>query len=335
MSTMSSIPELRERGMLLETCDAVPETYRLPLERPTLSRAREYCARLASQHYENFHVMTGLLPRRVRSHFASVYAYCRISDDLGDELGDRELAMQLLNEWGGLLDECYDAPEKSRHPVFVALAETITECKLERYLFQDLLTAFRMDQTKVRHADWNSLVQYSHYSANPVGRLVLGICGHRDEETARLSDAVCTGLQIANFCQDVVRDYAIGRVYLPLDAMQRHGVTEQQIVAKKFTPAFQKMMEELVSQVRSMLIEGKAIISRVDAELGVTLGLFVAGGMAVLDAIEAQDFDVLRERPVVGKLKKLQLLSVAMTRLMMVRGGKMFAAKSFTSRSGA
>ena len=310
--------------MLLETCEAGKAEYRLPAVRPTLEVAKEFCATLASGHYENFHVMTGLLPKRVRPHFASVYAYCRISDDLGDEVGDRAVATQLLDEWGVLLDECYDAPTQSRHPVFVALHETVVECNLERQLFHDLLTAFKWDQAKVRHEDWASLVEYSRYSANPVGRLVLQIAGYKNEQTALLSDDVCTGLQIANFLQDVVRDYAIGRVYLPQDAMARHGVSEEQIVRREFTPGFAAMMVELTQRVREMLGNGKKITKRVDGELAATLALFIAGGDAVLDAIAAQNFDVLRERPVVGKVKKMELLVVALTRLGLARVGLMF-----------
>jgi squalene synthase HpnC len=325
------------KSILLETCDAIPAAYRLPTARPSLDEAREHCARLAKQHYENFHVMSGLLPKAVRPHFSSVYAYCRISDDLGDEMGDRVLALQLLDEWGQLLDECYAAPQRSRHPVYVALAETIAKCKLPKQLFADLLTAFRMDQSKVRHADWNSLLEYSHFSANPVGRLVLGINNIHDEETARFSDEICTGLQIANFCQDVVRDFAIGRIYIPQDAMRQHGIDDaklaQMITARKGTPEFRAMMQQLVARVRTMLAEGEGIVGRVatvhkNGELAAVLGLFVAGGMAVLDAIEAQGYDVLRKRPVVGKVKKLQLLSAAMTRLTLARAGKLFSGRS-------
>ncbi len=319
--------QAKKNTMLLESSDAIPVEYRLPMTRPTIEQARAYCAKLASAHYENFHVMTGLLPKRVRPHFASVYAYCRISDDLGDEVGDRDVAMQLLEEWGALLDECYDAPQNSRHPVFVALAETVVACQLPRKLFHDLLTAFKMDQSKVRHADWDSLVQYSFYSANPVGRLVLGICGYHDEATALLSDDVCTGLQIANFCQDVVRDYAIGRIYLPQDAMRRHDVTEQQIADQEFTPGFRAMMEELVARVRVMLQRGSQITTHVDGELAATLGLIVAGGMAVLDAIASQGYDVMRERPVVGKVKKMQLLCVALAKLGVARARMMFSGR--------
>ncbi len=173
-------------------------------------------------HYENFHVATFFLPRKVRPHFESIYAYCRVADDLGDEVADPAVATRLLDTWGSMLDECYDAPERSMHPVFVALHETIRECNPPRELFADLLHAFRMDQVKTAYENWEELLVYSHYSANPVGRLVLWVCGYREESLGLLSDKVCTALQLANFWQDVVEDAERGRRYVPADAMLRY-----------------------------------------------------------------------------------------------------------------
>jgi squalene synthase HpnC len=288
--------------------EGAPEAYLVPAERPTLAEARAWCAELASSHYENFHVATFFLPKRLRPHFESIYAYCRVSDDLGDEVGDTRTALRLLNTWGEMLDECYDAPERSMHPVFVALRETIVECELPRVLFSDLLVAFKMDQVKTKYATWEELEEYSHYSANPVGRLVLWASGYRDEELALLSDKVCTGLQVANFWQDIVRDAEIGRRYLPAESMAKYGVEEGQLEGRVFTPEFRAMMQELVARTRVMLREGGAVSGRVDKELAVTLDLFRKGGEAILDGIEAQDFDVLRGRPMVTKSKKLMLL---------------------------
>src|SRR6185437_15036920 len=151
---------------------------------------------------QNFHVATWFLPRRVRPHFESIYAYCRVADDLGDEVADPAVAMRLLDAWGSMLDECYDTPGRSMHPVFVALQETVRECGVPRELFADLLHAFRMDQVKTEYETWHELLEYSHYSANPVGRLVLWVCGYQEESLGLLSDKVCTALQLANFWQD-------------------------------------------------------------------------------------------------------------------------------------
>jgi squalene synthase HpnC len=297
--------------MLANPVDALtgaPPEYLTPEQRPTLEEARAWCHTLATSHYENFHVATFFLPKRVRPHFESVYAFCRVSDDLGDEVVSPSVALQLLDAWGQMLDECYDAPDRARHPVFVALRETIVACDLPRTLFHDLLHAFRQDQIKTQYATWDETVDYSHYSANPVGRLVLNICGYRDEQRALLSDKICTGLQLANFWQDVVRDSEIPRRYLPAEYMQRFGVDEGQIGGRVFTPEFRAMMQALVQRTRDLLREGAAISATVDPELRVTLDLFRKGGDAILDGIAAQDYDVLRGRPMVTRRKKLLLL---------------------------
>ena len=286
-----------------------PHQYLTPLERPTLVEAKAWCAELTRTHYENFHVATVFLPRKVRPHFESIYAYCRVADDLGDEVDDPALATRLLDAWGLMLDECYDAPERSMHPVFVALHETIRACELPRQLFHDLLIAFKMDQIKTEYESWDELLEYSHYSANPVGRLVLWVCGYREERLALLSDKVCTALQLANFWQDVVEDKERGRRYLPAESLRLFGVDEGQIEGRIFTPEFGAMVKDLVERTRAMLAEGGQISRQVNRELAVTLNLFRKGGDAILDGIVAQDYDVLRGRPVVSRTKKLSLLA--------------------------
>jgi squalene synthase HpnC len=289
-----------------------PPEYLTPLKRPTLAEAQAWCRELATTHYENFHVATFFLPRKVRPHFESIYAYCRVADDLGDEVADPATATRLLDTWGAMLEECYDSPERSMHPVFVALHETIRKCHPPRQLFLDLLHAFRMDQVKTQYESWEELLEYSHYSANPVGRLVLWVCGYREEPLALLSDKVCTALQLANFWQDVVEDVERGRRYLPGDAMVRFGVDEGQIEGRVFTPEFRAMVQSLVSRTREMLLEGGEISKHVDKELAVVLDLFRKGGEAILNGIAAQNFDVLRGRPVVTKVRKLGLLMEAL-----------------------
>ena len=288
--------------------DGAPEEYLTPQDRPTLDEARAWCHQLATSHYENFHVATFFLPSLVRPHFEGLYAFCRVSDDLGDEVGDTATALRLLNTWGAMLDQCYDAPAQSRHPVFVALRETIVACDLPRTLFHDLLRAFKQDQIKTRYDTWDEAVDYSRYSANPVGRLVLMVCGYRDGPRALLSDKICTALQLANFWQDAVRDSEIGRRYIPTEYMLRFGVAEGQVEGRVFTPEFAAMMRALVDRTRAMLHQGAALSITVDDELRVTLDLFRKGGEAVLDGIAAQHYDVLRGRPVVTRRKKLMLL---------------------------
>jgi squalene synthase HpnC len=289
-----------------------PLEYLTPLERPTQAEAQAWCHELASAHYENFHVATFFLPQRVRPHFESIYAYCKVADDLGDEVADPAVATRLLDNWGAMLDECYDTPERSMHPVFVALHETIRECNPPRVLFTDLLHAFRMNQVKTAYENWQELLVYTHYSANPVGRLVLWVCGYREEPLALLSDKVCTALQLANFWQDVVEDAERGRRYIPADAMLLYGVDEGQIEGRVFTPEFGAMIQDLVGRTREMLLEGGAISEHVDKELAVPLNLFRKGGEAILNGIAAENFDVLRGRPAVSRARKAWLLMEAL-----------------------
>ncbi len=312
MSLASSVANLKGHAAAWDALAGGPAEYRTPAVRPSLAEAKAWCRELAASHYENFHVATFFLPKRVKLHFESIYAYCRVSDDLGDEVSDRQTATQLLGTWCGMLDECYDLPQQSRHPVYVALRETIVEHDVPRELFKRLLAAFRQDQVKTHFQSMDELIAYSCDSANPVGRLVLWVCGYREESLGLLSDKVCTALQLANFWQDVVEDDERGRRYLPADQMRAFGVTDDQIRRREFTAEFWRLMQSLVEQTRTMLHEGGAISGLVDPELGATLGLFRKGGDAILDAIEAQGFNVLKQRPEVTKGKKARLLAGAL-----------------------
>jgi squalene synthase HpnC len=289
--------------------DALPAEYRIPEKAPSLSEALVYCERLARTHYENFSVATWFLPRRVQPHFYSLYAYCRISDDLGDEVGDPQLSLQLLDEWQAELDACYLG--HARHPVFVALAETIKDCDIPKDPFANLLKAFRQDQTTTRYQSFEDLLGYCENSANPVGRLVLYACGYRDPERQELSDFTCTALQLANFWQDVAVDYGKGRIYLPLNDMSRFGVPEQAIASCRATPEFLRLMEFEVDRARDWFERGLPLVAKVDRQLAIDIELFTRGGQAILNAIEKQDFDVLRARPAISKPRKLALVARA------------------------
>ncbi len=284
---------------------ALPESYRMPESAPTLQEARAWCKRLAESHYENFHVASWFLPAELRPHFHSIYAYCRISDDLGDEVGNTAEALALLDMWGRELDACYEG--RARHPVFVALTETIRACSIPKGPFADLLTAFRQDQTVTRFETMHDVLEYCRYSANPVGRLVLYACGYADEERFRLSDATCSALQLANFWQDVRVDYAKGRVYLPQDDMRRFGVRDETISQGIATPGFRALLHCQVDFARRLFEEGLPLIGMVGRELALDLDLFSRGGLEILRAIEHQDYDVLRERPAISKRTKIAL----------------------------
>jgi squalene synthase HpnC len=295
-----------------DTLVGAPEVYRTPAERPTLEEAQAWCKRLATTHYENFHVATVFLPAALRPHFYSVYAFCRTSDDLGDEVADTATATRLLGAWRAMLQECFDRPALSRHPVFVALVPTIAQCGLPLAPFDDLISAFEQDQVYTHHASLETLTQYSKYSANPVGRLVLLVSGYRSEELMLLSDEICTGLQLANFYQDIVEDRARGRRYIPTDAMERFGVSDEQLIERRFDANVRGMMEFLVEDARARLKRGERIVELVDRDLAATLRLFVRGGYAILDAIAAQGYDTLKARPKVTKAAKMRLLGGAL-----------------------
>ncbi len=295
-----------ENEMLVERgWAALPASYRMPASTPTLEEAREWCKRLAESHYENFHVASWFLPAALRPHFHAIYAYCRISDDLGDEVGDTAQALALLDMWGRELDACYEG--RSRHPVFVALAETIRACSIPKEPFADLLKAFKQDQTVTRYETMHDLLEYCRYSANPVGRLVLYVCGYADEERFRLSDATCSALQLANFWQDVNVDCAKGRVYLPQDDMRRFGVRDETIQQGIATPGFRALLHYEVDFARRLFEEGLPLIHMVGRELAVDLDLFSRGGLEILRAIERRDFDVLSQRPAISKRTKVAL----------------------------
>ena len=297
--------ELDDEALIAKGWAALPPAYSIPDVAPTLNEARAYCRHLAESHYENFHVATWFLPKTLRPHFHSIYAYCRISDDLGDEVADRAAALSLLDLWGHELDACYEG--RARHPVFVALAETIRVCSIPKEPFADLLIAFRQDQTVTRYESMQDVLSYCHYSANPVGRLVLYACGEVNAENFRLSDATCSALQLANFWQDVRVDFAKGRVYLPQEDMRRFGVSDETIGKGIATPEFRALMQFEVGYARSLFFEGLPLIKRVNRHLALDLDLFSRGGLEILRAIELRNYDVLSARPAISKATKLVL----------------------------
>jgi len=269
-----------------------------------------YSRWLATHHYENFHVVTKFLPRRLRQHFYNLYAYCRWADDLGDEIADPLRALELLCEWEDGLRRCYAGCPS--HAVFVALRQTVHEFEIPIDPFLDLLTAFRQDQAVHRYPDWDSVLGYCRYSANPVGRLVLYVCGYADAERQRLSDAICTALQLVNFWQDVGRDLDKDRIYIPLDALAAHDITEQDLVARRFDPRYVALMKNLIGRTRELFAAGSSLTKRVTPELRVDIELFRSGGLAVLDAIEAMGYNTLKRRPTLGRATQAKLLGRAL-----------------------
>jgi squalene synthase HpnC len=292
-----------------QTWNLLPAEYAIPATAPSLQDAQAYCERLARTHYENFSVATWFLPKRLRQHFFNVYSYCRISDDLGDETGDRDASLQLLDEWETELNACYEG--SPRHPVFVALAGTVRQFQIPKQTFADLLTAFRQDQKVTRYETFDDLLRYCRNSANPVGHLVLYLCGYNDAERQKLSDFTCTALQLANFWQDVTVDYEKGRIYLPLEDLERFQVSENDIAAGRNTPQFREMMRFEVQRAREWFERGLPLVGKVSRELAIDLELFSRGGQEILNAIERQNFAVLGRRPEISKSRKLALVARA------------------------
>ena len=272
---------------------------------PELESAYRECITLAKSHYENFTVAGWFLPKRLLPHVAAVYAYCRGVDDLGDEaVGDR---LALLDAWEADLEQCYTGAPSAPH--LRALQHTIRAFSIPPEPFKKLVTANRMDQTQSRYATFHDVLHYCERSANPVGFLYLLLFGYDDDERRRLSDFTCTALQLANFWQDVRRDWDKGRVYLPREDMERFGVTEEQIAGGVCTPAFRELMAFEVERAQSLFEQGLPLVGMLEGAAKLHVKLFSLGGVRVLDAIRAQGYDVLSKRPTVSGKRKAWLLA--------------------------
>ncbi len=285
--------------------------------RSTVREAQSYTRWLATHHYENFHVVSWLLPKRLHQDFYNVYSYCRWADDLGDEMGDTAESLRLLAWWREELRAMYAG--RVTHPVFVALQGTVKRYAIPQQPFDDLIGAFVQDQTVTRYRNWDELFGYCRGSANPVGRLVLYLCGYSDAERQRLSDATCTALQLANFWQDVTVDWEKDRVYIPLDVLERNGSSVEDIAARRATAGFVAAMREVVDKARDLFLEGLPLSGMVDRRLAVDIELFSRGGMRVLEKIEAQNYDVLLRRPSISKTERVWLLLGTLARAALSR----------------
>ena len=306
--TLSDAPETHGSFMSDLTLSADHIAHPYQVDRPyTNEEARHYCERLAKSHYENFLVAGAFCPKPLRQHFYNVYSYCRISDDLSDEIGDTRKSLILLDWWEDELNAMYRGEPK--HPVFVALADTVQQFGIPADPFRDLLTAFRQDQTMPRYATYEDLTFYCKNSANPVGRLVLALCGYSDAERLALSDKTCTALQLANFWQDVTRDIDKNRIYIPLEDMERFGVTEEQICSRRFTTDFGELMKFEVERTHELFREGIKLCDLVERRVRLDIEMFNRGGLEVLRLIEKQKYDTLTKRPSVSKARQVFILA--------------------------
>ncbi|MBN1859782.1 squalene synthase HpnC [Candidatus Bipolaricaulota bacterium] len=275
-----------------------------PAHAVSLKEAQAACLRLAGTHYENFTVISWLVPRQLRPHLAAVYAFCRTVDDLGDEApGNRN---ELLDQFESMLRNAIAGGEAT-HPVLIALRETVVKYRLPEQLLVDLVTANRIDQASNRYETYEELLHYCRFSAIPVGRLFLLLYGYREEELHRLSDATCTALQLANFWQDIRRDRAIGRIYLPKEDMRQFDVSEEDLDQPSATDSLRRLVAFEVARTEALFKQGWPLVARVRGHLRVDLALFSRGGQAILHKISDQQFDTLAARPTIGRKEKLGL----------------------------
>ncbi len=275
---------------------------------------REYTRWLATHHYENFHVVSFLLPRKLHQDFYNIYSFCRWADDLGDEIGDPQESLRLLAWWRCELQAMYRG--EVSHPVYVALKETVRRHAIPIEPFDRLIRAFEQDQNTTRYRTFEDVFGYCVNSANPVGHLVLYLCGYRDADRQQLSDYTCTALQLANFWQDVGMDLEKGRVYLPLDLLAKHGYTLDELLRLEENARSRAVLAEAVSVAEDLFKKGLPLIGKVNRRLAIDLELFSRGGMKILQKIKMQDYNVLRQRPHISKSERAWILFQCLARLL-------------------
>ena len=297
---------------LLQPKDYVKQVRADPA-RYSLAEAQLYTRWLATHHYENFQVVSFLLPKHMHQEFYNIYAFCRWADDLGDEIDDPQESLKLLDWWRDGLKSMYGG--EAVHPVFVALKSTVERFQIPIGPFDRLIRAFEQDQSVTRYRNFDELFAYCVNSANPVGHLVLYLGGYRDSHRQDLSDCTCTALQLANFWQDVTVDLQKNRVYLPLDLLEKHSYGVEELFARRFDQRFAQLMEEAVGVADQLFRKGLPLIDTVDRRLALDLQLFSSGGMAILKKIRAQRYDVMAKRPHISKVERLGILLRCLPRL--------------------
>ena len=274
--------------------------------------AYRHCRQIAAAHYENFTLGSWLLPRVLRRHIAAIYAFARTADDIADE-GNLEPALRLarLQQWEHQLENSYGG--RARDPIFMALRDTVQRFDIPIDPFRKLLQAFRADAEFQPFPTFAALRDYCRCSADPVGHLVLYLFGYRDAQRQQLADQICTGLQLANFWQDVAIDTAKGRVYVPAEDLTRFGCSAAALAGGVHTPAVRDLMAFEVERARAMLSAGLELATLVDRRLAREVSLFAWGGLEILRAIEAVDYDVFTQRPTLSKRIKMRLVLRALT----------------------
>jgi squalene synthase HpnC len=285
----------------------------------TVEQARAWCRRLALGRYENFSVISTLVPRTLRDDFAAVYAFCRWADDLGDEIPDRQRSLELLGWWRQELAQCFAG--EATHPVFIALRPTIERHDLPIKPFDDLIRAFEQDQTVNRYETWEQLIGYCRLSADPVGRLVLMVCGEeRSEDVFALSDRNCTALQLTNHWQDVRRDIIErDRIYIPREMIDIDRFEERLIASAKqgwavdrtFLGESRAVIRACIERTWPLYAEGLGLLEKLRPQSRPLIWLFAAGGMHVLRMIEMWNYETALHRPTLSRVRKALLIGRA------------------------
>lgn len=285
-------------------------------QRRQIHAAHYYTRRLATSHYENFTVVSCLLPRSLHQDFYNIYAFCRHADDLADEIADKQASLAALNQFEAELRAMY-AGDPPHHPILLALRGTAEKFQIPIDPFVKLISAFVQDQHVNRYETYEQLVDYCRRSADPVGHLVLYLGEYRDATRQAISDFTCTGLQLANFWQDVLPDLGRDRIYFPREDMVKFGVSEADIVAKKSTPEFVQMMRFQVDRAMELFEKGKALLPMLDRRLRLDVELYIAGGQAILTRLADLGYNPLAQRPSLSKWAKMRLMAGAIWRRMM------------------
>ena len=268
-----------------------------------LSECFDECKKFMQQNYENFTIGSKFIPKNIRKHFYSIYTFCRLTDDIGDEsTGDRVTNLRI---WEKELDKCYIA--KSSHPYFIALQNTIKTFNIKKYLLKRIIIANFRDQTNQSFKTFNDLLDYCKYSANPVGRIMLQLLNCSSKNNILLSDKICTALQITNFLQDIKRDIQNNRLYIPISELRKFNISHKEIKGGGYSENFKKMMQFQVTRTKNIFEEGYNLINHVDKKLVLDLSLFIMGGLSILRKIEKNNFDTITKRPTLSKLDKIKI----------------------------
>jgi len=277
----------------------------------SVEAAYAYCERMARGHYENFPVASRFVPSELRPHVWALYAFARSADDFADLPRYAGRRAEALASWEDQLERAFYG--EADHPIFVALANTFKHTPLPISPLRDMLTAFNMDLSVNRYSTFTTLERYMAHSAHPVGRAMLYVFRYDDPSLHRWSDDMCTALQLTQFVQDVGADLAKDRIYLPEEELRHFGVTERMLFARIVTPELRDLLRYQVARARAMFERGRPIIDRVGQELGFELAMIWNGGRAILDKIEAVDFDVFRRRPQLNAADKARMVARAAT----------------------